>query len=77
MLPLTLKDTVFDKVSGMTMRKFFHPINLEQAEGLLKTVLQQSQRDFFINGNCCVELFDSLIEVLGVIQNISARPANF
>ncbi len=32
------------------MRKFFHPVNVEKAEGLLKTVLQQSQRDFFING---------------------------
>ena len=50
MLPPTLKNTVFDKVSGITMRKFFHPVALNQAEGLLKSVLQQSQRDFFING---------------------------
>ncbi len=50
MLPLTLKHSVFDKVSGLTMRIFFHPVNLQQAHGLLKAVLLQSQKDFFING---------------------------
>jgi len=50
MLPPTLKNTVFDRVSGLTMRKFFHPVTLNQAEGLLKTVLHQSRQDFFING---------------------------
>jgi hypothetical protein len=50
MLPKKLKETVFDRVSAITMRKFFNPMNLKNSEGLLRKVLIQSQKDFFING---------------------------
>lgn len=50
MLPRNFKNTVFDKISAVTMRKFFHPLNLGNSEGLAKEVLIQSQNDFFING---------------------------
>ena len=50
MLPKKFKETIFDKVSAITMRKFFNPIDLKNADGLLREVLVQSQRDFFING---------------------------
>jgi len=50
MLPAKLKNSMFDKISGVTMRKFFNPSTLLGAEGLTKEVLLQSQRDFFING---------------------------
>ncbi len=50
MLPTKLKNSVFDKISGVTMRKFFHPSSLTGAQGLIKEVMLQSQRDFFING---------------------------
>ena len=50
MLPAKIKNSMFDKISGVTMRKFFHPSTLLRAEGLTKEVLLQSQRDFFING---------------------------
>ena len=50
MLPKTIRNTLFDKLSAVTMRKQFNPINLKSADGLLKEVLEQSQRDFFING---------------------------
>ncbi len=50
MLPAKLRNSIFDKISGVTMRKFFHPITLTEGRGLVKEVLLQSQRDFFING---------------------------
>ncbi|MEK9629917.1 MAG: hypothetical protein VW455_12970 [Nitrospinota bacterium] len=50
MLPKKIKETVFDTVSAITMRKFFNPKDLKNSEGILKKVLSQSQRDFFING---------------------------
>ena len=50
MLPIKLKNSMFDKISGVTMRKFFHPSTLLGVEGLTKDVLLQSQRDFFVNG---------------------------
>ncbi len=50
MLPATLRNAIFEKISGVTMRKFFHPTTLTGAKGLAKEVLVQSQRDFFING---------------------------
>ncbi|MZH02351.1 MAG: hypothetical protein F3745_02820, partial [Nitrospinae bacterium] len=50
MLPKKFKETVFDKVSAITMRKFFNPIDLKHSDGLLRQVLIQSQKDFFING---------------------------
>jgi len=50
MLPAKLRNSLFDKISGVTMRKFFHPSTLMGAKGLTKEVLLQSQRDFFING---------------------------
>ncbi|UCH90675.1 MAG: hypothetical protein JSU60_06080 [Nitrospirota bacterium] len=50
MLPTKLRNSVFDKISGVTMRKFFHPSSLTGAQGLIKEVMLQSQRDFFING---------------------------
>ncbi len=50
MLPAKLRNSIFDKISGVTMRKFFHPSTLMEAKGLSKEVLLQSQRDFFING---------------------------
>jgi len=49
-LPAKLRNSVFDKISGVTMRKYFAPATLMRAEGLTKEVLLQSQRDFFING---------------------------
>jgi len=50
MLPAKLRNSLFDKISGVTMRKFFHPSTLTGAKNLTKEVLRQSQRDFFING---------------------------
>jgi len=50
MLPAKLRNSIFDKISGVTMRKFFNPVTLREAEGLAKEVLLQSERDFFING---------------------------
>lgn len=50
MLPAKVRNAMFDKISGVTMRKFFHPLTLKEAEGLAKEVLVQSERDFFING---------------------------
>ncbi len=50
MLPTKLRNSIFDKISGVTMRKFFHPLVLKEAEGLSKEVLVQSERDFFVNG---------------------------
>jgi hypothetical protein len=50
MLPAKLRNSLFDKISGVTMRKFFHPSTLTEANGLTREVLLQSQRDFFING---------------------------
>ena len=50
MLPAKLRNSMFDRISGVTMRKFFTPATLTGAEGLTKDVLLQSQRDFFING---------------------------
>ena len=50
MLPAKLRNSLFDKISGVTMRKFFQPSTLMSAKGLTKEVLVQSQRDFFING---------------------------
>jgi len=50
MLPAKLRNSMFDKISGVTMRKFFHPSTLTGAQGLIKDVMLQSQRDFFING---------------------------
>ena len=50
MLPSKLRNSMFDKISGVTMRKFFTPSTLTGADGLTKAVLLQSQRDFFVNG---------------------------
>lgn len=50
MLPAKLRNSLFDKISGVTMRKFFHPLTLKEAQGLAKEVLIQSERDFFVNG---------------------------
>ena len=50
MLPASLRNSLFDKISGVTMRKFFSSATLANASGLTKEVLLQSQRDFFING---------------------------
>ena len=50
MLPAKLRNSMFDKISGVTMRKFFTPSTLGGAKSLTKEVLLQSQRDFFING---------------------------
>jgi hypothetical protein len=50
MMPTQIRNKVFDKLSGLTMRKFFTPISLASASGLVEKVLIQSQRDFFING---------------------------
>lgn len=50
MLPVTLRNSIFDKISSVMMRNFFHPATVTGAKGLAKEVLVQSQRDFFING---------------------------
>lgn len=50
MMPAKVRNRVFDKLSGLTMRKFFTPLSMANATGLAEKVLQQSQRDFFING---------------------------
>lgn len=50
MLPRKLKNNLFDKLSGVTMRPFFTPISAKDATGLQAWVLQQSERDFFVNG---------------------------
>ena len=50
MLPAKLRNTIFDKISGVTMRNFFNPLTLKEAEGLAKEVLLQSEQDFFVNG---------------------------
>jgi hypothetical protein len=65
MLPTKLKHSLFDKISAVTMRRFFHPQSLRNADGLIKKVLTQSQRDFFINGTItchwsCPELMAGL-----------------
>lgn len=50
MLPAKVRNAMFDRISGVTMRKFFNPVTLKEANGLAKEVLLQSERDFFING---------------------------
>ncbi|MHC4284996.1 MAG: hypothetical protein ACYSWZ_18810, partial [Planctomycetota bacterium] len=50
MLPVKLRNKTFDKISSVTMRRFFTPISLKTATGLVKEVCLQSERDFFING---------------------------
>ena len=50
MMPAQVRNKLFDKLSGLTMREFFTPISLANASGLVEKVLIQSQRDFFING---------------------------
>ena len=50
MLPTKLKHSLFDRISAVTMRPFFHPQPYRAAGGLVKEVLAQSQGDFFING---------------------------
>ena len=50
MLPTKIRNSMFDKISGVTMRKFFTPSTLTNATGLIKEVMLQSQNDFFING---------------------------
>jgi hypothetical protein len=50
MLPTKLRNKTFDKISSVTMRKFFTPISLKTAIGLAKEVCLQSERDFFVNG---------------------------
>ena len=65
MLPTKLKHSLFDKISAVTMRRFFHPQSFRAADGLIEDVLEQSQRDFFINGTItchwsCPELMAGL-----------------
>lgn len=50
MLPKNLRNTLFDKLSGVTMREAFTPISAARADGLVAQVLAQSAQDFFING---------------------------
>ncbi|MHC4520336.1 MAG: hypothetical protein ACYTAS_17250 [Planctomycetota bacterium] len=50
MLPVKLRNKTFDKISSVTMRRFFTPISVKTATGLAKEVCLQSERDFFVNG---------------------------
>lgn len=50
MIPKKLRNRVFDRISGVTMRPFFTPVSMTSARGLAKEVLRQSERDFFVNG---------------------------
>lgn len=50
MLPTKLRNDMFDKVSVLTMRRFFHATPADETEGLVARVYAQSQRDFFVNG---------------------------
>ncbi|MHC4353072.1 MAG: carboxymuconolactone decarboxylase family protein [Planctomycetota bacterium] len=50
MLPVKLRNKTFDKISSVTMRRFFTPISIKTATGLAKEVCRQSERDFFVNG---------------------------
>ncbi len=50
MLPRKLRNSLFDQLSGSTMRPFFTPISTKEASGLQARVLEQAERDFFVNG---------------------------
>ncbi|MHC4924918.1 MAG: carboxymuconolactone decarboxylase family protein, partial [Planctomycetota bacterium] len=50
MLPKKMRQSMFETVSGVTMRKFFRPPTVVEARGLAARVLEQSREDFFING---------------------------